>query len=100
MGAYFRLNHSDAPEGKWVHLRQRFIAYLLKHQEKWKAIRESNSVAFMSYMVSRFHRLTGLRLMGLETYTSWIKPGSYYHWVVAQKGQLGLCGHLAGLDPP
>ena len=54
----------------------------------------------MPYMASCFQKVTGLRVTGLEAYTGWIKPGSYFHWVVAQKGQLGLCPHLAGLDPP
>ena len=37
---------------------------------------------------------------GLSQFTGWIKPGSYYHGVVARKGQLHLCLHLAGTAPP
>ena len=33
-------------------------------------------------------------------FTGWIKPGSYYHGVVASKGQLNQCLHLAGTAPP
>ena len=100
MGAYFRFNHPSTPEGKWGQLKQKFFDYLLQRQEEWKAIKESNPLDFMAYMENRFRKLTGLRFTGLETYTGWIKPGSYYHWVVAQKGQLVLCTHLAGLDLP
>ena len=54
----------------------------------------------MPYMESRFQALTGIRLKGLSQFTGWIKPGSYYHGVVARKGQLYRCLHLAGAEPP
>ena len=53
----------------------------------------------MPYMADHFQRVTGLWVTGLEAYIGWIKPGSYFHWIVAQKGQLGLCHHLTSLDP-
>ena len=54
----------------------------------------------MPYMEHHFHTLTGIRLKGLSQFTGWIKPGSYYHGVVARKGQLHLCLHLAGTVLP
>ena len=30
----------------------------------------------------------------------WIHAGTYYHWVIAQQGQLGRCPCLAGIPPP
>ena len=54
----------------------------------------------MPYMQSHFHTLTGVRLEGLSQFTGWIKPGSYYHGVVARKGQLHRCLHLTGTEPP
>ena len=54
----------------------------------------------MPYMEHQFQALTGVRLKGLSQFTGWIKPGSYYHGVVARKGQLHLCLHLAGSAPP
>ena len=51
-------------------------------------------------MECQFQALTGVRLEGLSQFTGWIKPGSYYHGVVARKGQLHLCLHLAGTVPP
>ena len=51
-------------------------------------------------MEHQFQTLTGIRLKGLSQFTGWIKPGSYYHGVVARKGQLHLCLHLAGTAPP
>ena len=54
----------------------------------------------MPYMESCFHTLTSIRLQGLSQFTGWIKPGSYYHGVVARKGQLHRCLHLAGTELP
>ena len=54
----------------------------------------------MPYMERHFHTLTGIRLKGLSQFTGWIKPGSYYHGVVARTDQLHLCLHLAGTKPP
>ena len=51
-------------------------------------------------MEHQFQALTGVKLKGLSQFTGWIKPGSYYHGVVAKKGQLHLCLHLAGTVPP
>ena len=54
----------------------------------------------MPYKECHFHTLTSIRLKGLSQFTGWIKPGSYYHGVVAKKGQLHLCLHLVGTAPP
>ena len=51
-------------------------------------------------MEHQFQALTVVRLKELSQFTGWIKPGSYYHGVVARKGQLHLCLHLAGTAPP
>ena len=51
-------------------------------------------------MEHQFQALTSVRLKELSQFTGWIKPGSYYHGVVARKGQLHLCLHLAGTSPP
>ena len=54
----------------------------------------------MPYMEHKFLALTGVHLKGLNQFTGWIKPGSYYHGVVAKKGQLNRCPDLAGRVPP
>ena len=60
----------------------------------------ANPLDYMPYMESHFERLTGVKLTSVSHFTGWIKPGSYYHGVVARQGQLGLCMHLAGHNPP
>ena len=51
-------------------------------------------------MEHQLQALTSVRLKRLSQFTGWIKPGSYYHGVVARKGQLHLCLHLAGTALP
>ena len=74
--------------------------YLGQRQEEGKTIKEEEPLQYMPYMKHQFQTLTGIRLKGLSQFTGWIKPGSYYHGVVAKKGQLHLCLHLAGTAPP
>ena len=51
-------------------------------------------------MEEQFFAATRIWLKGLAECTTWIKRGSYYHSVVARKGQLDQCPHLAGIEPP
>ena len=54
----------------------------------------------MPYIECQFQTLTSISLKGLNQSKGWIKPGSYYHGVVAKKGQLHFCLHLAGTVLP
>ena len=51
-------------------------------------------------MEAQFERVTGYKLVGLGACTEWIHAGTYYHWVIAQQGQLGRCPRLAGIPLP
>ena len=51
-------------------------------------------------MEAQFEQVTGYKLVGLGACTEWIRAGTYYHWVIAQQGQLGRCPRLAGIPPP
>ena len=51
-------------------------------------------------MEVQFERVTGYKLVGLGACMEWIRAGSYYHWVIAQQGQLGRCPRLAGVPLP
>ena len=87
MGVYFRLNYPEAPDSRWPELKARFYDFLVQHHSEWKAIRDNDPLRYLPYMEAQFKKVTGLKLVGLGAYTSWIKPGSYYHWVLAQQGQ-------------
>ena len=51
-------------------------------------------------MEEQFYAATRIRLEGLSECTAWIKRGSYYHSVMAQRGQLNRCPHLVGIELP
>ena len=100
MGAYFRLNYRQEPASKWPELKAKFLNFLIDHHSEWKSIRNNNPLRYLQYMEVQFERVTGYRLVGLGACTEWIRAGTYYHWVIAQQGQLGRCPRLAGIPPP
>ena len=100
LGSFYSYSYPSHNEGEWKKLKTKFFKYLGQHQEEWRAIKEEKPLQYMLYMESCFQALTAIRLKGLSQFTGWIKPGSYYHGVVARKGQLYMCLHLAGTEPP
>ena len=98
--SYYQYNHPSCKEEEWDKLKTKFLDYLEQCQEEWKTIKEEKPLQYMPYMERQFLALTGIKLKGLSQFMGWIKPGSYYHGVVARKGQLHLCLHLAGTTPP
>ena len=87
-------------EADWEKLRVKFLNHLGQCQDKWRTIKEEAPLEYMPYMEHQFLLLTSIRLLGLSQFTGWIKLGSYYHGVVAKKGQLRKCLHLARIPPP
>ena len=51
-------------------------------------------------MEAQFEQVTRYKLVGLGACMEWIHAGTYYHWVIAQQGQLGQCPRLAGIPLP
>ena len=97
--AFYRYNCTSFKEAEWNDLKAKFFEHLAQHQE-WRAIKENKPLQYMSYMESHFHTITSIKLKRLGQFMGWIKPGSYYHAVVARKGQLHKCLHLAGIESP
>ena len=100
MGAYFRLNYRHEPASKWPELKAKFFEFLIDHHSEWKSIRNNDPLGYLPYMETQFERVTGYQLVGLGACMEWIHARSYYHWAIAQQGQLGRCPHLAGVPPP
>ena len=100
MGAYFRLNYRQEPASKWPELKATFFKFLIDHHSEWKSIRNNDPLGYLPYMEVQFERVTGYKLVGLGACMEWICAGTYYHWVIAQQGQLGRCPHLASIPPP
>ena len=100
LNGFYLYNYPSKMEVDWEKLRVKFLNHLGHHQDKWKTIKEEVPLEYMPYMEHQFLSLTDIRLQGLSQFTGWIKPGSYYHGVVAKKGQLSKCLHLARILPP
>ena len=100
LGCFYHYNNASYKEAEWNKWKTKFFKYLGQRQEEWRAIKEEKPLQYMPYMESHFQALTGIKLKGLGQFTGWIKPGSYYHAVVARQGQLHRCLHLAGTEPP
>ena len=98
--AYYKYNFSSFKEPEWSKLRDKILDHLLPHQDKWRSTKENDPLQYMPYMEEQFYAATGIRLKGLAECTRWIKQSSYYHSVVAKKGQLHKCPHLAGIELP
>ena len=100
MGAYFRLNYRQEPASKWPELKAKFFKFLIDHLSEWKSIRNNDPLGYLPYMEAQFEWVTGYKLVGLGACMEWIRTGTYYHWVIAQQGQLGRYPRLAGILPP
>ena len=98
--AYYRYNFSSFKKSEWSRIRDKVLDHLLPLQEEWRGIKENDPLQYMPYMEEQFFAATGIQLKGLAKCTTWIKRGSYYHNLVARKGQLDKCPHLAGIEPP
>ena len=70
---------------------------------EWTDIKELSPLKFMPYVAELFKNITGKDLKGLSEFTGWLGLGGYYHWKLAQLGQLQACprlqGHLAPNGP-
>ena len=67
-----------------------------KRAIEWTDIKELSPLQFMPYVAKRFKNITGKDLQGLGDFTGWIGLRGYYHWKLAQLGQLQACPHLQG----
>ena len=63
---------------------------------EWTDIKELSPLDFMPYVAELFKNVTGKDLQGLSDFTGWIGLRGYYHWKLAQLGQLHTCPRLQG----
>ena len=98
--AYYKHNFASFKEADWAKLKDKFFKHLIQRPDEWRSIKENHSLQYMPYMEKHFHAAIGIKLKGLSDFTGWIKCGSYYHALVARKGQLHKCPHLVGVELP
>ena len=71
-----------------------------KRAVEWMDIKELSPLKFMPYVAELFKNVTGKDLKGLSEFTGWIGLRGYYHWKLAQLGQLQACPRLQGHPVP
>ena len=79
----------------------KFLAVMRnKRAIEWTDIKELSPLQFMPYVAKQFKNITGKDLQGLSDFKGWIGLGGYYHWKLAQLGQLQACPRLQGQPVP
>ena len=79
----------------------KFLAVMRNRRAiEWTDIKELSPLDFMPYVAELFKNITGKDLQGLSDFTGWIGLGGYYHWKLAQLGQLHACPRLQGQPVP
>ena len=100
---YYAEQVGSVAEGSqpWEDHCQKFLDVMEQRQASmWLDIKELHPLDFMGYVASVFLETTGHFLRDLSSYTGWMRPGGYYHWKMAELGQLDRCENLRGRRPP
>ena len=86
---------------EWQVAIRKFLAVMRnKRAVEWTDIKELSPLQFMPYVAKQFKNITSKDLQGLGDFTGWIGLGGYYHWKLAQLGQLQACSRLQGQPVP
>ena len=76
------------------------LEHMWNHRSRWYYLKENDLVAYGAHLNDFFQEVHGYRLLGLDSYIAWIKPGSWYHKSVLENEQLNHCPHLMHTPPP
>ena len=101
LSCYWAAQGGSLNSQEWLLGIQRFVKAMKNRKDKeWLDIKELTPLRFMPYVAELFRRITGRDLRGLGDCTDWIGIGGYYHWKLAQMGQLDACARLHGHPVP
>ena len=101
VGCHYAHQIGPLTDEKWKRGSKAFLqAMKLCREKEWLAIKELESLDYMSYVAAVFKQVTGHYLRGLSGYTGWMRAGGYYHWKAAELNQLDRCPHLRGILVP
>ena len=84
----------------WLTHWLQFAEHMHTAKDEWVDIKELTPLQFMPYVQRWFQTTTGIHLRDLDRLVEWIRASGYYHWKVANLGQLHLCPHLRGQKVP
>ena len=98
VGCFYTSQIAPLNSREWDNDQDKFIWVMDECKDsEWLDIKELTPLRYMPYVTRCFQRTTGHHLQGLGQHTRWITARSYYHWKVAELGQLQHCPHLLGL---
>ena len=83
-------------ELKWIRVRELFFDRFAAKKAEALRIKEESSLDYMPFIAGEFYAVTGIRLHELQDFTRWIKKNSYYHRLLAHRGQIEEIPHLIG----
>ena len=101
IGCYWAAQVGPLDSEEWeVAIRKFLKAMRNRRASEWTYIKELSPLKFMPYVAELFKNVTGRDLKGLGDFTGWVGLRGYYHWKLAQLGQLHTCPHLQGHPVP
>ena len=94
---YYRYNlQASFDELEWIRVRELFFDRFAAKKAEALRIKEESQLDYMPFIAGEFYAVTGIRLHELQDFTRWIKKNSYYHGLLAYRGQIEEIPHLIG----
>ena len=94
---YYHYNlQAPFDELEWIRVRELFFDRFAAKKAEALRIKEESPLDYMPFIAGEFYTVTGIRLHELQDFTRWIKKNSYYHGLLAHRGQIGEIPHLIG----
>ena len=94
---YYRYNlQAPFDELEWIRVRELFFDRFAAKKAEALRIKEESPLDYMPFITGEFYAVTGIRLHELQDFTRWIKKNSYYHGLLAHRGQIEEIPHLIG----
>ena len=101
VGCFYAYYVRPLSSNQWEQDCQALLGHMKTRREiEWLGIKELWPLDFMGYVATTFQKLMGHLMPGLQDFTGWIRAGGYYHWKVADLGQVDRCPHLRGMRIP
>ena len=83
-------------ELEWIRVRELFFDRFVAKKAEALRIKEESPLDYMPFIAGEFYAVTGICLHELQDFTRWIKKNSYYHGLLAHRGQIEEIPHLIG----
>ena len=94
---YYHYNlQASFDELEWIRVRELFFDRFAAKKAEALRIKEESPLDCMPFITGEFYTVTSICLHELQDFTRWIKKNSYYHGLLAHRGQIEEIPHLIG----